>query len=151
MPRQQILRGNLACGVDRRQMTGEPAHDRQALAPAVWVCMHRLPRPRKRQLGGDPLSAGLLEELDEPFQQPAVLGHLETEPAADPEIVAKRFLKDASRHASQCRPRAYKPRERDPVNLRVDRGGLLLAVAKHLADLPERRALPEHLGGSRMP
>jgi hypothetical protein len=57
--------------------------------------MHRLPRPPKRQLGGDPLGAGLLKELDEPFQQPAVLGHLETEPAADPEIVAKRFLKDA--------------------------------------------------------
>jgi hypothetical protein len=54
-------------------MTREPAHDRQPLTPAVRVDAGRQPRPPQRQLGGDLLGAGPLEELDEPFQQPAVL------------------------------------------------------------------------------
>src|ERR1019366_10700333 len=45
------------------------------------------------QLGSDPGSAGLLEELHDPSEQPAVLGHLEAEPAADRQIVGERFLK----------------------------------------------------------
>jgi hypothetical protein len=74
MPGQQVLGGNLADTVDRRQIPGEPARDPEPLAPAVRVRADRRPRPRKRQLGGDPLSARLFEELDEPFQLPSVLG-----------------------------------------------------------------------------
>ena len=57
MPGQQVRGGNLAGGVDRRQIPREPAHDRQPLAPTVRVRVDRQPRPRQRQLGGDPLSA----------------------------------------------------------------------------------------------
>ena len=55
----------------------------EPLPPGVRVRVHGLPRPVKCQLGGDPLRARLLEELDEPFQQPPVLGHLEPEPTTD--------------------------------------------------------------------
>src|ERR1022692_3525236 len=92
---QKILRGNLARGVDRRQMASEATRNPEPLAPAVRVRIRWHPRPRKRQLGGDPLSANLLEELDEPFKQPAVLGHLEPEPAADLQIVPEGFTKRA--------------------------------------------------------
>jgi hypothetical protein len=74
-------------------MAREPTRDGQSLTPAVWVRVHGQPCPRKRQLGSDPGSAGLIEELNEPFEQPAVLGHLEAEPATDLQIVGKRFLK----------------------------------------------------------
>ena len=90
MPGQKVRGGNLAGGVDRRQISGEPARDREPLAPAAWVRVDRHPRPHQRQLGGDPLSARLLEELDEPLQQPAVLRHLEPEPTADAKIVSQR-------------------------------------------------------------
>ncbi len=98
---QQVLGGDLACGVDRREVACEPARDPEPLAPAVRVRVNRHPRPRKRQLGGDPLSARLLEKRDEPFQQPAVLGHLKPEPTADPQIVAEGFAK--RRHATPPR------------------------------------------------
>ena len=97
MPGQQVLGGNLARGVDRREMAREPAHDRQPLTPIVRVRARRHARPLERQLGGDPLSARPLEELHEPFQQPAVLGHLEPEPATEAQIVSQRFAK---RHAA---------------------------------------------------
>ncbi len=78
-------------------MAREPAHDRQPLAPIVRVRVNRQPRPRKRQLGGDPLRSGSLEELHEAFQQPAVLRHLEPEPATQAQIVSQRI---AERHAA---------------------------------------------------
>ena len=90
----QIGGGNLAGGVERRQMAREPARDPEPLTP-IRVRARRQPCPLERQLGGDPLSARLLEELDEPFQQPAVLGHLEPEPATEPQIVSQRFAKRA--------------------------------------------------------
>jgi hypothetical protein len=93
MPGQEVLGGDLACRVDRCEMAREPAHDGKPLAPTVRVRLHRQPRPLQRQLGGDPFGAGPLEELDEPLQQPAVLGHGEPEPAADPQVVGKRFAK----------------------------------------------------------
>ena len=43
------------------------------------------------------LRPGPLAELNEPFQQPAVVGHLEPEPAADPKIVGEGV---ASGHAA---------------------------------------------------
>jgi hypothetical protein len=55
--------------------------------------MHRQPCPLKRQLSGDPLRARPLEELDKPFEQPAVLGHLEAEPATNPQIDPASFTK----------------------------------------------------------
>ena len=91
--RQKVRGGNLAGGVDRRQMAREPARDAEPLAPAVRVRVHRQPCPLQRQLGGDPLRPGPLAELNEPFQQPAVLGHLEPEPAADPKIVGEGVAK----------------------------------------------------------
>ena len=74
-------------------MKGEPARHGEPLTPAMWVRVHGQPGPHQRQLGSDPGGAGLVEELDEPFQQAAVLGHLEAEPAADPQIVGERFFK----------------------------------------------------------
>jgi hypothetical protein len=49
-------------------MPGESARDPEPLAPPVWVRVNRHPRPRERQLGGDPLRAGPLKELDEPIE-----------------------------------------------------------------------------------
>jgi hypothetical protein len=61
VPGQQVGGGDLAGGVDRREVAREPASDSEALAPAVRVRVHRQPRPLQCQLGGDPLSARLLE------------------------------------------------------------------------------------------
>src|SRR6266480_4047979 len=72
------------------EMASEPARDGQPLTPVVRVRVDRQPCPRERQLGSDPLSARPLEELDEPLQQPAVLGHLKPEPATDAKIVGER-------------------------------------------------------------
>ena len=89
------MEGTSLCGVDYGQMAREPAHHRQPLPPAVRMDAGRQPCPRQRQLGGDLLGAGPLEEGDEPFQQPAVLGHLEPEPAADRKIVGEDLAKPA--------------------------------------------------------
>ena len=133
-------------------MAREPAHDRQPLTPVVRVRVRRQPRPLERQLGGDPLSARLLEELDEPFQQPAVLGHLEPEPATDPQIVSQRFAQRAHAAPPSCDGHGRaSARSASAVDLGVYRGRLLLAVAQHLADLRQRRALPEHLGRGGVP
>jgi hypothetical protein len=70
---------------------------------------------------------------------------------------------DCRRHAARGRERTGSSRRDDstprlgdrPQRLAVDpgiyRGGLLLAVAQHLADLRQRRARPEHLGRRAMP
>ena len=55
-------------------MPGEPAHDGQPLAPGMRVHVHRNPSPGEREAGGDPLGAGLFQELDEPLEQPAFWG-----------------------------------------------------------------------------
>jgi len=90
VPGEQIRGGNLAGGVDRREMAGEPTRDREPLPPVVRVRVRGFPRPAKCQLGGDALRARLLEEIDESFQQPPVLGHLEPETTTDPQIVLQR-------------------------------------------------------------
>ena len=90
MPGQQVGGRDLAGGVDRGQVPGETARDREPLAPRERMDVDRQPRPRQRQLGGDPLRAGPLEELDEPFEQAPVLGHREAEPATDAQIVIQR-------------------------------------------------------------
>jgi hypothetical protein len=50
----------------------------------------RQPCPRQRQLGGDPLRAGPVEEGDEPFEHASVLGHREAEPATNTQVVIQR-------------------------------------------------------------
>jgi hypothetical protein len=102
MPGQEILGGNLARGVDRREMARESARDGEPLAPGVRVRVHRHPRPRQCQLGGDPLSTRPLEELDEPLQQPAVLRHLKPKPTADAKIVTERVAKRAHATPPSC-------------------------------------------------
>src|SRR5664280_1154272 len=42
-------------------------------------------------------------------------------------------------------------RERNQIHLRVDRRGLRAAMSEKLADLRQRRSLPEHLTGERVP
>ena len=112
----------------------------------------RHPRPHQRQLGGDPLSARLLEELDEPFQQPAVLRHLEPEPTADAQIVSERVAKRA--HAT--------PPSGDGHGRASARSALRSTLAyiavvfcsRWRSTWPisaQRRALPEHLGRGRVP
>ena len=88
-PRQQVLGRDLARGVDRGQMPGEPARDPEPLAPTVRIRVDGHPCPLQRQLGGDPLGAHPLEKLDEPLEQPVVLRHCEPEPATDPQVVVK--------------------------------------------------------------
>jgi hypothetical protein len=100
--RQQVAAGNLTGGVDRRQIPSEPARDRQPLTPAGRMSVNGQPRPRERQLGGDPLSARPLEKLDESFEQPTVLRHLEPQPAADAQIVGERFAQPGHAAPPSC-------------------------------------------------
>lgn len=48
MPGQKVGGGNLAGGVDRREIPGEPASDGEPLAPAVRMRADRHPRPHQR-------------------------------------------------------------------------------------------------------
>ncbi|MCA1700238.1 MAG: hypothetical protein LC790_15585 [Actinobacteria bacterium] len=81
---QQVLRGNLAVWVDRDQIPGEPAHHPEPLTPGERPCVDREPCPRDRQIDGDALRSGLLEEVNESFQQPPLLLELGAELATDP-------------------------------------------------------------------
>ena len=90
---KRSLEGTSLAGSSVARWRANPRRDPEPLAPVVRVRVHRQPRPLERQLGGDPLSARPLEELDEAFEQPAVLGHLESEPAADPQIIGEGFAK----------------------------------------------------------
>ena len=74
-------------------------------------------------------------KLDEALQQPAVLRHLEPEPAADPQIVSERVAQRGHAAPTCAATAARARRSAVAVDLGVDRGGLLLAVAQHLADL----------------
>ena len=58
--------------------------------PRERMDVDRQPRPRQRQLGGDPLCAGTVAEVDEPVEQTPVLGHGEAEPAANTQVVIQR-------------------------------------------------------------
>ena len=93
MSRQQVLRRDLAGWVESRQMAREPAHDAKPLTPIRRVRLPRQPGPVQRQIGGDPLRAGPLEKGHETFQQPAVLRHLEPEPATHLQIAGQRITK----------------------------------------------------------
>ena len=69
VPGQQVGGRDLAGGVDRGQVPGETPRDREPLTPGERMDVDGQPRPGQRQLGGDPLCAGPVEELDEPFEQ----------------------------------------------------------------------------------
>jgi hypothetical protein len=50
------------------------------------------PRPLHRQLGGEPLHARLLQELDEPLEFALVPLEVVTKPSAKPEVVVQCLL-----------------------------------------------------------
>ena len=51
----------------------------------------------------------------------------------------------------RSRPRLHDRGEREPVDLRVDRGDIPAAVTQHLPDLRQAPARAEHLGRGGMP
>jgi hypothetical protein len=87
--RQEIGRRDLAAGVDRLQVAGEPTHEPKPGSPPRGVRAGRLHRPAERQLGADLLRAGALQVLDEVRQQRSVAFELVAQRAADLQVLRK--------------------------------------------------------------
>jgi len=82
-PGSRSVGGTSLAGSIVAKYRANPPRDREPLAPRQQMHVDRESRPGQRQLGGDALRAGPVEELDEPLEQPTVLRHREAEPATD--------------------------------------------------------------------
>ena len=117
-------------------------HDPQPLTPPVRAGVDWHLCPHHRQLGGDPVRAGPLQERDELLKQPLVCLELVAEPATDPQIV----LEDLAQVSHAAPATATATAARAPAALCgqpcVDRCRLALAVSQHLpisaSDAPAR-------------
>jgi len=110
--RQQAGGRHLMPSVERLQVAGEAAHDRQPLMPPHHARLRWLRRELQRQLDGDQRFPALREECDELRQHAAVLGQLVPERAAHRQVVVdclcERDHRSLPGHGSASRDSAWR-------------------------------------------
>ena len=118
-------------------MAGKASHEAKPSGPLGGLYRRTL-SPINRQSDADVLSAVFFHEADKSRQQQPFAVHFVAQPPAQIDV----FLQGFAQGVHRSLPGHDHGPQGVQIHLGVDAGALRAAVAQHLADLGQRRALP---------